>query len=123
MRGISPRQLSILIQRCFSQATTMRPRWIFPSLLALSLLLIQLSAAQSGDFTIIALPDTQNEAQFFPGVLLAQTRWIVNHRAELNIQMVLGEGDIVNDFSDPEQQDSAEEAFHLLDKAGVPYML
>src|SRR5262249_39451839 len=101
----------------------MRPRWIFSSLLALSLLLIQFSAAQNGDFTIIALPDTQNEAQFFPGVLLAQMRWIVNHRTELNIQMVLGEGDIVNDFSDPEQQESAEKAFQLLDKAGVPYML
>lgn len=101
----------------------MRPRWIFSSLLASFVFLVQFSAAQNGDFTIIALPNTQNEAQFFPGVLQAQARWIVNHRAELNIQMVLGEGDIVNDFSDPEQQESAEEAFHLLDKAGVPYML
>src|SRR5262249_17960949 len=81
------------------------------------------SAAQSGDFTIIVLPDTQNEAQFFPDVLQAQTRWIVNPRAELNIQMVLGEGDIVNDFADRKQQESAEEAFRLLDAARIPYLL
>lgn len=80
-------------------------------------------AAQTSDFTIIALPDTQNEAQFFPGVLASQTEWITDHRDELNIQMVLGEGDIVNDFSSPAQQQSADAAFRVLDRADVLYML
>lgn len=87
------------------------------------LLLHTIAAAQSSDFTIIALPDTQNEAQFFPGVLASQTEWIVDHRDDLNIQMVLGEGDIVNDFSAPAQQQSADAAFRVLDRAGIPYML
>src|SRR6185437_10730146 len=50
--------------------------------------------------TIIVLPDTQNEAQFFPSVLDSQTSWIVNNQKALNIQMVLGVGDIVNDGAD-----------------------
>lgn len=79
--------------------------------------------AQDGDFSIIALPDTQNEAQFFPSVLSAQTQWIAANRRDLNIQVVLGEGDIVNDFSAPQQQDSANDAFRVLDNAAVPYLL
>lgn len=79
--------------------------------------------AQTADFTIIALPDTQNESQFFPAALSAQTQWIVANRRDLNIQMVLGEGDIVNDFSSPQQQDTANDAFRALDAAGVPYLL
>jgi hypothetical protein len=101
----------------------MRVKLVCSFLLVVGLFSGQIGDAQSGDFTIIALPDTQNEAQFFPNVLESQIRWIVAHRAELNIQMVLGEGDIVNDFSSPAQQESANEAFGILDNAGMPYML
>ena len=76
-----------------------------------------------GDFTIIALPDTQNEAQFFPDVLSTQTKWIAANQDRLNVRMVLGEGDIVNNFSDPEQQQSSDAAFRVLDNAGIPYLL
>lgn len=95
-------------------------RW---EVVAVVLLLASISAAQSGDFTIIALPDTQNESQFSPAALTAQTEWIQDNRDALNIQMVLGEGDIVNDFSDPAQQQSSDTAFKILDNAGIPYML
>lgn len=97
--------------------------YFFYCFLLLAFFLVQAGSAQSGDFTIIALPDTQNESQFFPNVLASQTQWIVAHRQELNIQMVLGEGDIVNNFADPEQQESSLAAFEKLDDAGVPYML
>lgn len=75
------------------------------------------------DFSIVVLPDTQNEAQFFPSVLDSQTSWIVNNQNALNIQMVLGVGDIVNDGADSTQQANADAAVRLLDNAGVPYML
>jgi hypothetical protein len=101
----------------------MHARCVCLLLLALLVFSGKVSVAQSSDFTIIALPDTQNEAQFFPEVLEDQTKWIVAHRAQLNIQMVLGEGDIVNDFSSPAQRASADEAFRILDSAGLPYML
>jgi hypothetical protein len=90
--------------------------------LAAVLFFSAICAAQT-DFTIIALPDTQNEAQFFPGALSAQTKWITENQDRLNIRMVLGEGDIVNDFSDPAQQQSSDSAFRILDNAGIPYML
>ena len=80
-------------------------------------------AQQTGDFSIIVMPDVQNESQFFPGVLQAQTQWIVNQRQALNIQMVLGLGDIVNNGSDNTQWTSADAAYHLLDQAQMPYLL
>src|SRR6185437_4928011 len=88
-----------------------------------SFVLALLPSALCQDFTIIVLPDTQNEAQFFPSVLDSQTSWIVNNQKALNIQMVLGVGDIVNDGADPAQQANADAAVRLLDNAGVPYML
>lgn len=94
------------------------------SLLAvLTFLTVLLPSARCQDFSIIVLPDTQNEAQFFPSVLDSQTSWIVNNQQALNIQMVLGVGDIVNDGADPAQQANADAAVRLLDNAGVPYML
>lgn len=101
----------------------MRARFAGFCSLAAVLILSILCSAQTGDFTIIALPDTQNESQFFPGVLDAQNKWIVSNQKALNIQMVLGEGDIVNDFSSPAQQQSADAAFRILDNAGIPYLL
>jgi hypothetical protein len=89
----------------------------------LSFLTLLVPTVLSQDFSVIVLPDTQNESQFFPMVLNAQTSWIVNNQQALNIQMVLGEGDIVNDGADPSQQQSADAAIRLLDTAGIPYEL
>jgi len=75
------------------------------------------------DFSIIVLPDTQNEAQFDPQVLSSQTQWIAANAASRNIQMVLGVGDIVNNASDNAQQQNADASFRVLDNANIPYML
>ena len=71
----------------------------------------------------MVLPDTQNEAQFFPQVLNNQIQWIVTNHTAMNIQAVLGEGDIVNDGASTAQQQNADAAFRLLDSAGIPYLL
>ncbi|HKU28301.1 MAG TPA: carboxypeptidase regulatory-like domain-containing protein [Candidatus Sulfotelmatobacter sp.] len=81
------------------------------------------SQTSSSDFSFVLLPDTQNEAQYFPNVLSSQTQWIVNNRSQLNIQAVLGLGDIVNDGADPAQQTNADTAIRQLDNAGIPYFL
>jgi hypothetical protein len=83
------------------------------------LLLSGFSAAQ--DFTIIALPDTQYEAQKFPQVMASQTKWIVANQKTLNITAVLGEGDVVDNGSDVAQLQNADAAYRLLDHAGIPY--
>jgi hypothetical protein len=92
-------------------------------LLSLLLVFAISSQAQVPDFSIIVLPDTQNESQFFPQVLNNEIQWIVDNRTALNIQAVLGEGDIVNDGAATAQQQNADAAFRLLDSAGIPYLL
>jgi len=75
------------------------------------------------DFTVVVLPDPQNETQFFPQALNSQTQWIVNNRQALNIQMVLTEGDNINDGASTAQLQTLDAAFRLLDNAGMPYLL
>ena len=81
-------------------------------------------AAQSGDeFTVIALPDTQHYAASYPHILRAQTEWIAAQREALNIQFVLGLGDIVDYGSSTTQWQNADAGYDVLDAAGVPYAL
>lgn len=75
----------------------------------------------AGDFTIIALPDTQNEAQFFPTVFTSQTQWIVDNASAENIVFVTHLGDIVNTANSTTQWANADAAMDLLDLAGIPY--
>lgn len=89
----------------------------------LSALRLHAQSVSPPDFSIVLLPDTQNEAQFFPQVLDSQTQWIADNRTSLNIQAVLGLGDIVNDGASPDQQGNADLAFKTLDNAGIPYFL
>ena len=72
--------------------------WV--ALLFVSLLLLPAAAhAQTSDFTVIALPDTQFYSQDHPWIFNSQTKWIAAHKSDMNIQLVLGLGDIVNDGS------------------------
>lgn len=100
----------------------LRPSFVYVMLL---LLLPHLLVAQapSQDFSIIAMPDVQNESQYYPQVLLAQTQWIANSQDALNIQAVLGLGDIVNNGSDNSQWANADTAYEVLDEAEIPYFL
>lgn len=95
----------------------------FLFVLILSALQLHAQSVSAPDFSIVLLPDTQNEAQFFPQVLDSQTQWIADNRTRLNIRAVLGLGDIVNDGASPEQQGNADLAFKTLDAAGIPYFL
>lgn len=90
---------------------------------AFALLQSAIAQAQSQDFSLIVMPDIQNESQYYPQVLDAQTQWIVNSRTALNVQAVLGLGDIVNNGSDPNQWANANTAYQSLDNAGIPYFL
>jgi hypothetical protein len=90
----------------------------------LTLLLVsQLCTAQTDWFSIAVLPDTQNEAQFAPDMMLRQTQWIAANRSSMRIQAVLGLGDIVNDGASDTQQANADRAIRVLGGAGIPYLL
>jgi len=100
---------------------------LHPSRLALSLLLIAclfapaLIQAQNGDFTVVVLPDTQYYSESYPAILNSQTQWIVNNASTLNIQLVLGLGDIVNNGGSSTQWTTADAAYKKLDAAHIPY--
>ncbi|HEY0565592.1 MAG TPA: carboxypeptidase regulatory-like domain-containing protein, partial [Terriglobales bacterium] len=84
---------------------------------------LAVSCCSAQKFTLIAMPDPQNEAQFYPAVLDRETQWIADNKTTLNIGAVMVEGDLVNDGADDAQLMNADTAFHTLDQAGIPYFV
>jgi hypothetical protein len=75
----------------------------------------------SGEFTIAALPDTQFYSKSYPQIFTAETQWIADHAKQLNIQMVVGLGDIVDGGGAAYQWQNADLAYRILD-GKVPYV-
>jgi hypothetical protein len=82
----------------------------------------ELDKPEAGEFSIVFLPDTQEYAQYYPKLFMAQTQWIVDNREEFNIQAVLHEGDVVN-RNESEQWAQADAAILILDAAAIPYLI
>lgn len=74
-----------------------------------------------GEFTIAALPDTQFYSKSYPQILTAETQWIANHAKQMNIQLVVGLGDIVDSGGESYQWQNADLAYRILD-GKVPYV-
>jgi hypothetical protein len=72
-------------------------------------------------FTVVGLPDTQNYASSYPQIFTAQTQWVVDQRAPLDIRFVSHFGDIVNNADQPQQWINADQSMRLLDEAGILY--
>ena len=69
------------------------------------------------EFVFIAIPDTQNLAQYYPSTMYDQFDWIAGQ----DIVFATSLGDIVNTASSSTQWSSADAAYDLLDAAGTPY--
>ena len=82
-----------------------------------------LQAQSAGDFTVVVLPDTQNYSQSYPQIFDSQTQWIASNAAAQNINLVIGEGDIVNVSSSATQWANAVHSIGILDQAQIPYAL
>lgn len=74
------------------------------------------------DFTVIALPDTQQYAQIAPNMGHFQTEWIAQQAGGLNVKMVLHEGDIVNNYDQPQQWTNAKAFMDRL-PSDLPFLL
>jgi hypothetical protein len=72
-------------------------------------------------YTVVALPDTQFYAAFYPDIFDAQTRWIAGEQALGNIAFVVHEGDLV-DTDNEAQWSVATRSMGLLDGV-VPYVI
>jgi hypothetical protein len=77
---------------------------------------------EPGSWTLVLMPDTQNYAQSFPQHFNAQTQFIKDNAAALNIKYVLHEGDIVNTPTSTAQWVNARTALDTLN-GFVPYAL
>jgi hypothetical protein len=73
------------------------------------------------DFTLVLLPDTQNESQYAPQMYNSQTQWIVNNKITRNIVFVTHVGDIVNNANSTSEYDNADAAMDKLDAGNVNY--
>ena len=72
-----------------------------------------------GSWTLVLLPDIQNYSQYYPGLLLAQTAWIVQNQSKHNIKFVLQLGDITN-HNAVEEWENARMALSLMN-GRAPY--
>jgi hypothetical protein len=77
---------------------------------------------EPGSWTLVLMPDTQNYAQSYPQHFNAQTQFIKDNAAALNIKYVLHEGDIVNTPTSTTQWVNARTALDTLN-GFVPYAL
>jgi hypothetical protein len=73
-------------------------------------------------FSIVVLPDTQAYSDYYPEKFTSQTQWVADHSENLNIQMVLHEGDIVSHADDPLEWDNSAYSMSILDGV-VPHIL
>lgn len=74
------------------------------------------------NFTVIALPDTQNYSTSYPSIYSGQTTWIANNIDALNIQFVTHLGDVVNTYSSSSEWANSVAAMDLLN-GQVPYLV
>lgn len=81
---------------------------------------LTIAPATAEDFTVVALPDTQNYSQSYPQIYTAQTQWIVANEASRDIRFVTHLGDLVNQAQTLSQWANASAAMALLDAADIP---
>ena len=75
----------------------------------------------SNAFSLIGLPDTQNYSDIYPQIYTAQTNWVVDNRAPLDIRYVSHYGDITNNADQLRQWQNADDSMRVLDDAGIIY--
>ena len=78
-------------------------------------------ASSIEDFSLIALPDIQNYASYYPGVFTSQIQWIINNASAANIAFVSQLGDLVNTAESTTEYQRIDESFDLLDETDIPY--
>jgi hypothetical protein len=76
------------------------------------------------EFSIVIIPDTQVLSWKQPSIFQNMTKWIKNHAEELNLQMILHVGDVVDSGAREEEQFKvAEKAFEEIYNANLPILM
>lgn len=80
------------------------------------------STTESQDsYTVVWMSDTQYYAKSYPEIFSSMTSWIVDNQIASNIQYVIHTGDIVDDYSQPEQWQNARKSLDVLN-GKIPYL-
>ena len=74
-----------------------------------------------GDYTMIAIPDTQNQVQYWPDVYFDTCQWIADNKTQFNIQAVFHMGDMVNNNKAVEWS-TAVEGMQIIENSNIPWM-
>jgi len=85
---------------------------------------VSMTQAAPAPFTLVAVPDIQNETESEPAMLQSQVSWILNNRAAQNIAFVAQQGDLVNypEENDPTEYITAHNIlFQLNGASGLPW--
>jgi hypothetical protein len=77
--------------------------------------------AAPGEFTIVLFPDTQNEMKSYHDLWENMAQWVVDNKVFLNIQAVIGLGDVTNDHTTSEFKEALV-GWDNIDASGVPYI-
>lgn len=72
---------------------------------------------------MVFIPDTQGYSDTGAEQFNAMMNWIAVNKATYNIQMVMGEGDIVQDTTVADQWARAVAAYNLVDAANIPHLV
>jgi hypothetical protein len=76
----------------------------------------------AADFTLVVIPDPQNETMFNPAMFNSQTQWMVAQKSTRHIVFATCVGDLVNLPTDG-QYGNVDTAMDYLDAGNVPYSL
>jgi len=74
------------------------------------------------DFTIVMIPDSQNEVDVQTPVWRIQNKWILENQVSRNIRAVIGVGDVANSASDIGYTTATAQGYDLLSTANIPNM-
>ncbi|MFC5402849.1 S-layer homology domain-containing protein [Cohnella soli] len=73
------------------------------------------------DFSFIWMSDTQYYAASYPWIYEGNTKWIADHKQDMNIKYVIHTGDIVDNAEQEYQWINADKAMKTLEDAEIPY--
>ena len=78
--------------------------------------------AADDEFTVIFLPDTQIVNRYSAAQFSAMYDWIIANQERLNIKVVMGLGDIVDQNAETVQWENAKANYLKLTEAGIPWV-
>jgi 3',5'-cyclic AMP phosphodiesterase CpdA len=96
---------------------------LFIFIIILTTIFIGCNLKNENKFTIIVMPDTQNEIKNYPYVFSSQINWINDNKGPLNIKYVISVGDIVDDANSIDQWNNFNKGMSILEKNDIPYFL